>query len=456
MIKIYNNKIKVEIMIQLGPKKEKYEKILLMYSGGLDTSCMIKWLQEKYKSKIYTFTADLGQEFADPYSFEEIEEKAYKLGVIRHFTIDLKDKFVKEYLFQAIKANSLYQGIYPLSTALGRPLIAIEAIKVAKQEKIEAIAHGCTGKGNDQIRFNITIRAYAPNIEILQPLIEWNMGRDEEIKYALQHEISIKKQNQKYSIDENLFGRSVECDILEHPEIEPPEDCYDWTISPEMAPDTPEYLHLGFEKGVPVSLNGKKMNGVELIRKLHDIGCKHGIGRVNHMEDRAIGLKSREVYELPVAFILMKAHRDLEKYVCTRHENSFKTIIDQRWTELIYEGLWVDPLREALEAFINTLNEKVTGSVKLKLYRGFASVVSRESTYGLYDLNLGTYDSNSTFNQKLSYGFIPLWGLQSEIGFRVKNTLKTANDSTNSTQVKEIEYEQTKSEKIMKNENEVL
>ncbi len=427
-------------MNQLGPKKEVYNKILLMYSGGLDTSCMVKWLQENYQSKVYTFTADLGQEFADPSIFKEIKEKAYNLGVEKHYTVDLKEEFVNGYIFPTIKANGLYQGVYPLSTAIGRPLIAIEALKIANQEKIDVIAHGCTGKGNDQIRFNVTIRAYAPNIEILQPLIEWNMGRDEEIKYALHHGIPIKKQNQKYSIDENLFGRSAECDILEHPEIEPPEDCYAWTTAPENAPDNAAYIQINFEKGVPVGLNGEKINGVDLIKKLHIIGCRHGIGRVNHMEDRAIGLKSREVYEIPAALILIKAHKDLEKFVCTKHENSFKTIVDQRWTELIYEGLWVDPLRDALESFINVVNQKVTGNVKLKLFKGSVSVVSRESPYGLYDLNLATYDTNSTFNQKYSYGFIPLWGLQSEIGFQVKNTINSIKKNKNKSQVDIIKY----------------
>jgi len=416
-------------MSQLGPKKDVYDKILLMFSGGLDTSCMIKWLQENYKSKIYTFTADLGQEFVDPSRFEEIEEKAYSLGVEKHFKVDLKDIFVNEYIFPTIKANGLYQGVYPLSTAIGRPLIAIEAIKLANQEQIDVIAHGCTGKGNDQIRFNVTIKAFDPNIEILQPLIEWNMGRDEEIIYAEQHGIPIKKQNQKYSVDENIFGRSAECDILENPEIEPPEDCYAWTTSPESAPDTPQYIQIDFEKGIPVGLDGKKINSVELIRNLHDIGCKHGIGRVNHIEDRAIGLKSREVYEIPAALILIKAHKDLEKYVCTKHENSFKTIVDQRWTELVYEGLWVDPLRDALEAFVNEINQKVTGNVKLKLFKGNVSVISRESPYGLYDLNLITYDTKSTFNQKFSYGFIPLWGLQSEIGFQIKKKVKSLEEN---------------------------
>jgi argininosuccinate synthase len=422
-------------MSRLGPKKDEYEKILLMYSGGLDTSCMIKWLQENYKSKVYTFTADLGQEFANPSRFKEIEEKAYNLGVEKHHLIDLKEVFVNDYIFPAIKANGLYQGVYPLSTAIGRPLIAIEAIKIANQEKIDVIAHGCTGKGNDQIRFNVTIKAFDPNIEILQPIIEWNMGRDEEVKFAERHGIPIKTQYKKYSIDENLFGRSAECDILEYPEIEPPEDCFAWTTTPENAPDTPQYIQIDFEEGIPVGLDGEMIDSVELIRKLHKIGCRHGIGRVNHLEDRAIGLKSREVYEIPTALILINAHQDLEKFVCTKHENSFKTIIDQRWTELVYEGLWVDPLRDALEAFINVTNQKVTGNVKLKLFKGGVTVISRESPYGLYDLNLATYDTKSTFNQKFSYGFIPLWGMQSEIGFQVKKAIKSLKENEGNSQL---------------------
>ena len=389
---------------------------------------MVKWLQENYGAEIYTFTADLGQEFVDPSRFKEIEEKAYKLGAVKHFIVDCKEIFVKDYVFPTIKANGLYQGIYPLSTAIGRPLITIEAVKIAKKEGINNLAHGCTGKGNDQIRINVTAKAYAPEIKVLQPMIEWNMGRDEEIKYAEQHGIPISNQNKKYSTDENLFGRSAECDILEYPNEIPPEDSREWTTSPEEAPDTPEYVTINFEKGVPIGLNGEKINSVELIKKLHDLGCKHGVGRIEHMEDRAIGLKSRETYEVPAAIILIKAHKDLEKYVCTKHENSFKTLIDQKWTELVYDGLWVDPLRDDLEAFINELNKKVTGAVKVKLFKGSANVVARESLYGLYDLNLATYDTKSSFDQRLSYGFIPLWGLQSRMGFITKKKLEFSKE----------------------------
>lgn len=409
--------------MSLGPKKEKYEKIVLMYSGGLDTSCMLTWLQETYNAKVITMTLDLGQEFTDPTRFKEIEEKALKFGAVKHFTLDVKDEFVKNYVFPTIKANGLYQGEYPLSTAVGRPLIAIEAIKIAKKEGADAVAHGCTGRGNDQVRINITCSAYAPEIECLQPLIEWGMGRDDELKYAEKHGIPVSKQNVKYSTDENLFGRSAECDILEHPEIEAPEDSKEWTTSPIDAPNEPEYVKIEFDKGVPVALNDQKMDGVALIGKLHEIGCKHGVGRIDTMEDRAIGLKSRETYECPAAMILIKAHKDLEKYVCTKHENSFKTSVDQKWTEMAYEGLWVDPLREDLEAFINEVNEKVCGWVKVKLMKGKISVVARDSPYGLYDLKLATYDTDSKFDQKLSYGFIPLHGLQSKMAFQIKQKL---------------------------------
>ncbi|MBD3197912.1 MAG: argininosuccinate synthase [Candidatus Lokiarchaeota archaeon] len=415
-------------MNKLGPKKQQYNKILLMYSGGLDTSVMLVWLQEHYGAEIYTFTADLGQELADPKQFQEIEKKAYDLGAKKHYTIDLREQFVEEYIFPTIKANGLYQGVYPLSTAIGRPLIAIEAVKIAKKEDIEAIAHGCTGKGNDQIRINVTSKAYAPEIEILQPLIEWNMGRDEEILYAQEHNIPIKAENKKYSIDENLFGRSAECDVIERPEIEPPEDCKSWTTPPSQAPDTPEYITINFKNGIPTGLNGENMNGITLIEKIHELGCKHGIGRIEHMEDRTIGLKSRETYEVPAAMILIKAHKDLEKYVSTKHENSFKTLVDQKWTELVYDGLWVDPLRNALEAFINEINKKVEGKVKIKLFKGNADVVARESPYGLYDLNLITYETKSSFNQNLSYGFIPLWGIQSRMGFLAKKKFEEKND----------------------------
>ncbi|HMF31950.1 MAG TPA: argininosuccinate synthase [Candidatus Lokiarchaeia archaeon] len=407
-----------------GPSKTHYDKVVLCYSGGLDTSCILKWLQAEYGAEVVTFTADLGQTFADPTHFEVIEEKARNLGALAHYTIDLKEIFIKDYIFPAIKANALYQGVYPLATALGRPLIAIEAVKIAKEVGADAIAHGCTGKGNDQVRFNVTIRAYAPEIEVLQPVVEWGMGRDDELKYAEERGIPIAKANKKYSTDENLYGRSAECDILEHPEEIPPEDAKEWTVSPENAPDEAEIIKIGFEQGIPVAINDEQLAPVDLFFKLHEVGCKHGVGRLEHMEDRAVGLKSRETYEAPVGAILVPAHYELEKYVCTKHENAFKRYVDQRWTELAYEGLWVDPLMDALNAFVDEVNKKVTGWVKVRLFKGSAQVVARESAYGLYNLNLATYDTASTFNQKASYGFMELHGLASRMGFQIKQRLK--------------------------------
>ncbi|MHA1371532.1 MAG: argininosuccinate synthase [Promethearchaeota archaeon] len=401
--------------------EEKYNRVVLMYSGGLDTSCMLKWIQEHYSAKVVSFTADLGQEVADPERFKKIEEKAYKLGVEKHYTLDVREEFVNGYVFPTIKANGLYQGVYPLSTAIGRPLIAKYAVKIAREVKADAIAHGCTGKGNDQVRINVTAKALAPDIKILMPMVEWGMSRDEEIEYAKQHGIPIPKTNKTYSTDENLFGRSCECGILEHPEEAPPPDAYEWTTDPKKAPDDPETVTIEFDKGIPIGINGTIMEPVKLIQKIHEIGARHGIGRLDHVEDRTVGLKSREIYETPAALILIKAHKDLEKYVCTKHENSFKALVDQKWTELVYEGLWVDPLKDALDAFINEVNQRVTGWVKVRLFKGNATVVARNSAFALYNFNLSTYGKESKFDDKASKGFIELHGLQSRMAFRLKH-----------------------------------
>ncbi|MBD3188754.1 argininosuccinate synthase [Candidatus Bathyarchaeota archaeon] len=403
---------------------DSIKKIVLMYSGGLDTSCMLKWLQERYGAEIVSFTADLGQEMEDPTRFKDIEQKAYDLGVVKHFTEDLKEEFVRDYIFPTIKANGLYQGVYPLSTAVGRPLIAKYAVKIAEQENADAIAHGCTGKGNDQVRMNVTAQALNPKLKILMPMVEWGMGRDDEVKYAREHGISVSNVNKTYSTDENIFGRSCECGILEHPDEIAPEDACAWTVPPIKAPDDPEIIKIEFDKGVPVAIDGSVIDPIELIERVHRAGARHGVGRLDHMEDRTVGLKSRETYECPAAIILIKAHQDLEKFVCTKHENSFKSIVDQRWTELVYEGLWVDPLREALEAFINTVNQRVTGWVKVRLFKGTASVVARSSPYALYDLNLATYGKESQFDEQSAEGFIKLHGLQSRMGYRLKHGKK--------------------------------
>jgi len=404
--------------------KSEVNKVLLAYSGGLDTSCMLKWIQETYDAEIVTFTADLGQEMVDPTRFKMIEEKAKNAGAVATYTIDMREEFVDEYLVPTIKANAWYQGTYPLSTAVGRYLIAKYMVDIAHKEGCDAVAHGSTGMGNDQVRLDVTVNAMDPDLLILRPMIEWGMGRDEEMRYAKEHGIEISNQNKKYSTDENIWGRSCECDIIEHPEEVPPVDSLEWLQTSEKWPDEPEILKIGFKKGIPTSLNDKEMSTLELIEKVHAAGVRHGVGWVQAMEDRTVGLKSRETYEVPAATILMNAHKVLEKYVCTRHENSFKSIVDQKWTELAYEGLWVDPLMDALNAFINEVNSKVSGWVKVRLFKGKAEPVAQDSPYGIYNLKLATYDTSGTFNQEASYGFIELHGLASRMGYQVKKRAK--------------------------------
>ncbi|NIN52138.1 MAG: argininosuccinate synthase, partial [Nitrososphaeria archaeon] len=360
---------------------------VLLYSGGLDTSCMLKWIQENYGCDVISLTLDIGQRTKD---FDEIEKKARKLGVKNHYKIDIKKEFAEEYIFRALKANALYEDVYPVSTAIARPLMAKWGVEIAKDEGADAIAHGCTGKGNDQVRFDISIMTLSPKLKIVSPVVEWNMTRKEEIEYAKLHGIPLEDDS-PYSIDENLWGRSIECGILEHPEEEPPDDVFAWTVSPQAAPDKPEHVEIAFEKGIPVSLNGENLEAVDLISQLNGIGGRHGVGRLDHMEDRIVGLKSREVYECPAASILIQAHMDLEKSVSTRHEVMFKRLIDQQWSILAYSGLWVDPLREDLEAFIDKVNEKVDGTVRTKLFKGHSTLVGRKSDSMLYDLTLATY-----------------------------------------------------------------
>ncbi len=388
------------------------EKIVLAYSGGLDTSVLIKWLQQKYNAEVVTVTLDVGQKE----DLKAIEKKALNLGVLRHYSIDAKEEFVKNYIFPAIKANALYEGKYPVSTSLSRPLIALKIVEVAEKEGANAVAHGCTGKGNDQVRIEVSVKALNPNLKVIAPVREWNMTRDAEIEFAKEHGIPIPIDKDKpYSIDQNLWGRSIECGILEYPDKEPPEDAFEWTVPPERAPNEPEYVNIGFERGIPKTLNGREMNPVELIETLNMIAGKHGVGRIDHVEDRLVGIKSREVYECPAATVIIEAHRDLEKMVLTRHEVLFKQHIDAYWAYLVYAGLWMDPLKEDLDAFIDKTQEKVTGEVRVKLYKGSAQVVGRSSPYSLYDLHLATYNIDTTFNQTASAGFIEIWGLPTKV-----------------------------------------
>ena len=389
---------------------------MLAYSGGLDTSVMIKWLQEKYNAEVITVTVNVGQ----PENLAEAEEKANNLGVLKHYSIDAKDEFAKDYVFPAIKANALYEGKYPISTTLSRPLIVKKMVEIAEKHGATALAHGCTGKGNDQVRFDISIGALAPDLKIIAPVREWSMTRAEEIEYAKANGIPVSTAAKKYSIDQSIWGRSIECGILEDASQEPPEDAYEWTTSPEKAPNTPEYVTITFEAGAPVALNGEALAPLALIEALNEKAGKHGVGRIDHIEDRMVGIKSREIYECPAATVLIEAHKDLEKMVLTRHEVLFKQQIDAQWTFLAYAGLWLDPLREDLDAFIAKSQENVSGEVRVKLYKGNAQIVGRSSPMSLYDQNLVNYNIKTGFNQAYSKGFIELWGLQT----RMSNVLK--------------------------------
>ncbi len=390
-------------------------KTVLAYSGGLDTSICIKWLQENYNTDVITLTLELGQQV----DLKGIEEKAKKLGAIKTYSIDAREEFVDNYLNPAIKANALYEGKYPISTALSRPLIGKWLVEIAGREKADAVAHGSTGKGNDQVRFELAVRALNSKLRIIAPAREWDLTRDRAIRYAEQHGIPIGSKSQ-YSIDENLWGRSIEAGPLEDPMKKPEEEVFGWTNAPEKAPDKPDKIEIEFNKGIPVGLNKGKIGGVELIQGLNEIGGRHGIGRIDMIEDRLVGIKSREIYECPAAIILLEAHRELERLILTREENLFKENIDRKWAQLVYFGQWYEPLKDDLDAFIDKTQEGVTGKVVMELYKGNARVIGRSSPNSLYDLGLATYDKGDKFDHKLAEGFIRLWGLPSEIAGRRK------------------------------------
>jgi argininosuccinate synthase len=397
------------------------KKIVLAYSGGLDTSILLKWLQFEYKSEVVTLTLDVGQKK----DLGLIEEKAKNLGVLTHYSLEAKEEFVKEYIFPAIKANALYQDKYPVSTALSRPLIAKKLVEVAEKEDAYAVAHGCTGKGNDQVRIEVSVKALNPDLEIIAPIRDSKMTRDSEIEFAKKNGIPIPVDYDKpYSVDENIWGRSIECGVLEFPDREPPENIYEYSIPLADTPDKPEYLSLSFKEGIPTKINGVKRDPVSLIQNVHDIAGKHGIGRIDHIEDRLIGIKSREIYECPAASVIIEAHKDLEKLVLTKHESVFKQKINSMWTNLVYTGLWLDPLKEDLDAFINKSQQNVTGEVKIKLFKGSFHIVGRSSPFSLYDQDLATYNIETSFNQSSSAGFIELWGLPTRVALsrrRMKN-----------------------------------
>jgi len=395
----------------------KVDRVVLAYSGGLDTSVAVKWLQETYSAEVVTLTLDVGQRTVD---LEGARRKALSLGAVGAECKDVKDEFADGYVRPAIRANALYEGAYPISTALTRPLIAKHLVDAAERYGADAVAHGCTGKGNDQVRMDVTIKALNPDLKIIAPAREWSFGRMEEIEYARSRGIPVPVDAESpYSTDENLWGRSIECGLLEEPINEPPEEIYTLTTDPRRAPEEPEYLTIGFASGVPRVVNGEEMDLVSLIRGVAELAGRHGVGRIDHMEDRVVGLKSREVYECPAATVLLAAHRDLEKYVLTSREREFKEVADREWTNLVYRGLWVEPLREALQSLIERLNAPVTGEVRLRLYKGGVQVVGRSSEFALYDLSLATYDKErDLFSHASAAGFIDLWGLEARIASR--------------------------------------
>jgi argininosuccinate synthase len=384
-------------------------KIVLAYSGGLDTSIIIKWLKDKYNAEIIAFTVDIGQK-DNP---KILEEKAYKAGASKFYFKDMKEEFVKEFVFPSLKASALYENKYPLATALSRPLIAKGMVEIAQKEKADAFVHGCTGKGNDQVRFEFSFKYLAPEIKIIAPVREWEFkSREEEIEYAKKHNIvvSVSKKS-PYSIDWNLWGIAIECGILEDTEKEPPEDAYQITKNPQQAPSKPEYIEIEFEKGIPIGFNGKKYPPVQLIQKITEIAGKHGIGRIDIIENRYVGIKSREIYEAPAATFLHIAHNELEALTMDRELYHFKNIISQKYAQLVYYGYWYTQFREALDNFIEKTQEFVTGKIKLKLFKGNCIIAGRRSPYSLYDTKLSTYTKEDTFDQKASKGFIDISGL---------------------------------------------
>jgi argininosuccinate synthase len=398
---------------------ESVRRVLLLYSGGLDTSVMLKWIQDSYGAEVVCLTVNLGQPGED---YAVIEGKALRLGALECHVVDAREQFAAEFVAPAIRANALYGGGYPLFTALGRPLIAKLAVDYARSSGCDTIAHGCTGKGNDQVRIEATIATLAPELKVIAPVRSWQMGREEEIEYAREHGIPIKggAETAPYSIDDNLWGRSSEGRWIEDLEHAPDDDVFQLVTRPELAPDEPETVAIEFERGVPVALNGQRLGLVALIEAVAEIGARHGVGIVDHIEDRIVGLKVRDIYEVPAAAILLPAHHDLERLVSTIHQNQFKAQLDQQWAYLVYAGLWWEPLRGDLDAYMDHVNELVTGTIAVKLYKGHARVVTRSSPNAVYDASLASFaQSGGLFSQTAAPGFIELWSLQSRMAWRL-------------------------------------
>lgn len=395
------------------------KKFVLLYSGGLDTSVMLKWLQDSYKCEVIALTIDIGQQADD---LEEIKEKALKLGAVKAYVLDCKEEFAKEYISKGIKANASYQGDYHLSTPIGRPLLAKKAVEIAMKEGADCIAHGCTGKGNDQVRLEGSILCYNPKMKIIAPVREWGMGRDEEIAYAIKNNIPTPqtKKNLPYSWDDNMWGVTGEGGEIENPELIPAlHKILQVCKTQEEASDKKEQISITFEKGIPIAFNGKKMSLVELIKKCNQIGAEHAVGYTILYEDRLVGLKVRGVYENPGAHIIISAHKTLEKLVSTQQENEFKELIDSKWAYLCYSAKWLEPTMQHLNKYIDDMNEKVTGEVTLSLYKGKIDILSVKSKYSLFNHNLATFNKNSAFNQNCSAGFIEIYSLAMKTAYQM-------------------------------------
>jgi len=393
------------------------KKVVLAYSGGLDTSVAIKWLQEQGYD-VVAACLDVGEGKDTAF----VQQKALQVGAVESYMIDAKEEFANDFALVALQAHTLYEGKYPLVSALSRPLIAKKLVEIAEKENAVAIAHGCTGKGNDQVRFEVSIKALNPDLEVLAPVREWGWSREEEIEYASKHGIPIPiNLDSPYSIDQNLWGRSNECGILEDPWAAPPEGAYDLTTPLEKTPDQAEIIEIDFEQGVPVKINGKAYPLHELILTLNEIAGKHGVGRIDHVENRLVGIKSREVYECPGAMTLIKAHKELEDLTLVKEVAHFKPVIEQKLAELIYNGLWFSPLKPALHAFLKETQKYVTGTVRVKLFKGHAIVEGRKSEYSLYDEKLATYTKDDAFDHNAAIGFIELFGLPTKVNSMVKN-----------------------------------
>ena len=403
-------------------RPEDVQRVLLLYSGGLDTSVMLKWIQDEYQAEVVALTVNLGQPGED---YDVVRGKALSLGAVEAHVVDAREEFAHEYIVPAIRANAIYGLGYPLFTALGRPLIAKLAVELARQTGCDTIAHGCTGKGNDQVRIESTVATLAPELKVIAPVRSWKMGRNEEAAYAREHGIPVKggAEVAPYSIDDNLWGRSSEGRWIEDLSVAPHEDVFQLVTPPELAPDEPETIEIDFEAGVPVALNGERLGLVELLDRVAAAGMRHGVGIVDHIEDRIVGLKVRDIYEVPAAAILLPAHAELERLVGTIHQNQFKTMLDQKWAYLVYAGLWWEPLRSDLDAYMLAANAQVTGRIGVKLFKGSARVVTRQSPYAVYDAQLASFaESGGLFSQEASPGFIELWSLQSRMAWQVRNS----------------------------------